>query len=867
MGSCYECFYKEADFDGLNGSNPYGDLVVYNGKFYGMTSTGGGVIGRGVIFEWDAATNNFAVKYEFSSGFRQGDTPYGSLVIANDKFYGMTSKGASDAGSGVIFEWDPATNTYLKRMDLGDNSENAYGNLLLKDGKFYGMVYNRGGGKFSRGYLFEWNPVTNSYTRKYIYENNADSDESYNGANPSGSLVLGGDKIYGMTSYGGSSENGVIFEYDPAGTGTYTRKINFNHPGNGASPNSLVYQEGNLYGITASGGKDGTGVIFEWDYAANKFKKHHELSPDPANGRKPIGNLVYCKGKFYAMTFYPSAGPAFHQAIFEWDATTSTYNQKASFQVGSQPTGNLVSTGGKIYGLYKSGGIFEWDPATNLFTNLYTLNNSGIDGSNPQGGLVESNGKLYGMTSSGGLHNKGVIFEWNILTKAFIKKHDFDGTNGAHPYGNLVLYEGVFYGVTSAGGSNNEGIIFEWDHIDNTFKSKYNFDLVSGSKPYGTLVLNNGKLYGMTSVDGVNNAGVIFEWDPVTNVYSKKSEFAGLNGRNPGSKNSLTLVPALAARGVPNSCVTYSPVVADNTDNNWVPIFDDNGFAIAEIKANGNNLGIINTSLFVNNNPLREDGTRRLYLDRNITITPQFQPTTPVDIRLYIRGEEFNTIKNATNSTGSASGINSISDLGIFKNDDECGNNIINRASSVITTGAKWESDYVLSATIGKFSTFYFANKASAVLPLTLLEFSGRLQNNDALLNWKTEYELNTMEFIVERSLDGNSYKSIGKVAAANRPGIHDYRFTDPAINNTGAKTVWYRLKQYDIDRQFVYSKVVTLSPANENTIVRIYPNPVNNILNLSINTAEQDHVKWQIIDATGKDHLPAGKTNSHRQQ
>ena len=553
------------------------------------------------------------------------------------------------------------------------------------------------------------------------------------------------------------------------------------------------------------------------------------------------------------MTFFVTAGPAFHQAIFEWDPVTNIYTQKASFQIGSQPTGNLVESGGKIYGMYKGGGIFEWNPSTNLFTKLYEFANAN-EGSTPIGGFVESAGKLYGMTSSGGINSAGVIFEWNIATKTYTKRYDFDNTNGAYPYGNLVLREGIFYGVTSSGGTNGQGVIFEWDPVDLIYTKKYDFDVATGSNPDGTLVLNNGKLYGMTSSGGVNNYGGIFEWDPVTILYTVKSDFTGINGSSPDSKNRLTAVPAMAARGIPNTCVTYSPVIIDNSNaNNWVPLIDNNGFAIAEIKANGNNLGIVNASLFVNNNTIREDDARRLYLDRNITITPQFQPATPVDIRLYIRGTEFNTIKNATNSGGSPSGIATISDLGIFKNDDNCESSVIKKASSFSTTGATWETDYVLSTTVTKFSTFYFASKANAALPLTLLEFNGRLQNNNALLNWKTENELNTSEFKVERSIDGNQYKAIGTVAAANRAGLHGYNFTDPAINTLGAKIVYYRLKQYDIDGQFIYSKIVTLSLDNENTIVKIYPNPVNNELKLSISSPLRDDVKLKIMDASGR--------------
>ena len=153
-------------------------------------------------------------------------------------------------------------------------------------------------------------------------------------------------------------------------------------------------------------------------------------------------------------------------------------------------------------------------------------------------------------------------------------------------------------------------------------------------------------MYGTTANGGRNNYGGIFEWDPVTNIYSIKSEFTGNNGRNPGSRNYFSVIQMTVARGVANSCMNYPPFVVDKGNtNSWVPIIDDNGLAVAEIKANGNNLGIVNATVFINGNPVREDGLRQLYLDRNITITPQFQPSSPVDIRLYITGNEFETMK------------------------------------------------------------------------------------------------------------------------------------------------------------------------------------------------------------------------------
>jgi len=153
-------------------------------------------------------------------------------------------------------------------------------------------------------------------------------------------------------------------------------------------------------------------------------------------------------------------------------------------------------------------------------------------------------------------------------------------------------------------------------------------------------------------------------------------------------------------------------------------------------------------------------------------------------------------------------------------------------------------------------------------LPLNLLEFTGRLQNNDGLLNWKTENEINTLEFIVERSINGRNFSAIGTKASHNTPGIHNYVFTDPGITSLGADMIYYRLKQKDIDDRFTYSRIVALPLDKSKTVVMLYPNPASNELNLTVSILRADKLSCQLIDATGKimkqeiKQVPAGSSS-----
>ena len=140
----------------------------------------------------------------------------------------------------------------------------------------------------------------------------------------------------------------------------------------------------------------------------------------------------------------------------------------------------------------------------------------------------------------------------------------------------------------------------------------------------------------------------------------------------------------------------------------------------------------------------------------------------------------------------------------------------------------------------------------TSILPLELLEFKGRLENNDALLNWKTSNEINTKEFVVERSADGSNYISAGTVISANSPGIHNYSFTDPNIVTTGADIVYYRLKQIDVDGRYTYSKVVTISIKNI-TDAGLYPNPATNEINLTLSALRKEKMDYQVFDNAGR--------------
>lgn len=702
---------KKFDFGDSNGIYPYGSLSVYEKKIYGTTGWGG-KYGAGIIFEWDPKTNTFLKKIDFD--ISNGSTPSSQLLLEYGKFYGTTPTGGlNDAG--VIFEWNPATNIFIKKIDFGDkDGQHPQGSLSLWQNKMYGTT--TGGGNSNVGVIFEWDPKTNDYTKKFDFN-------LTDGAYSHGVLKLSSSGIfYGVTQSGGLDHVGVIFSWDPR-VNVYHKEFDFSSTSAGTFPMGGLVMKNNLYGMTATGGRTEQGVIFEWNTRSNSYFKKIDLAE--STGSHPMGDLVLLNEKMYGVT---STGGQFNTGvIFEWNPVTNIFEKKFDFDniSGSTPLGTLTTLNGRLYGMTNSGGkenngvIFEWNPLVSIFNKKFDFDSA--QGMHPfKSKLTELNGKFYGLTSAGGSQNGGVIFEWNPATNLYSKKIDFNGADGKQPMNSLTFYNGKFYGLTYLGGSKNGGVIFEWNPVTNVYKKRFDFDTTNGFGALGNLTMSKGNFYGTTSMGGKYNAGVIFEWNPDHNSYTKKFEFnRNEEGWGATPTSELILIQASVSYGSPSSCTTFPSITIDPTNNNqWVSITDDENNAVAEIKANGNNLGIVTASMFINSGAVRKDNTNKFYLDRNISITSQVKPVTPVDVRLYIKASEYETLKNAANVSDQPKLIDSIADIKIYTTNANCTSVTSSLTNAVATTAENWENDYVLSAKVSALGSFFFAPATTCTPPI-----------------------------------------------------------------------------------------------------------------------------------------------------
>ncbi|MFL5742916.1 MAG: T9SS type A sorting domain-containing protein [Flavisolibacter sp.] len=156
----------------------------------------------------------------------------------------------------------------------------------------------------------------------------------------------------------------------------------------------------------------------------------------------------------------------------------------------------------------------------------------------------------------------------------------------------------------------------------------------------------------------------------------------------------------------------------------------------------------------------------------------------------------------------------------------------------------------LLAATHGR-GLFSTTVPASAPLPVSLVDFSGSLQSNDVWLQWTTAWEQNSRNFELERSADGQSFKKIGTVSAAqnsNTNKVYSFHDRDIAQENN-----YYRLKQVDGGGQFNYSKIILIkNPLKGQQLFSILNNPVDNTIDLQFGTELKGNIELSLLDARG---------------
>lgn len=116
-------------------------------------------------------------------------------------------------------------------------------------------------------------------------------------------------------------------------------------------------------------------------------------------------------------------------------------------------------------------------------------------------------------------------------------------------------------------------------------------------------------------------------------------------------------------------------------------------------------------------------------------------------------------------------------------------------------------------------------------LPVTLIAFGVRAEGQMALLNWATTEETNSDRFEIQQSSDVQNWQTIGNVKShgeSNTLQSYDFVHLQPADG-----TNYYRLKMWDYDGIFAYSRIATVTFEIEDIVIS--PNPVVDKLTLKV--------------------------------
>lgn len=134
----------------------------------------------------------------------------------------------------------------------------------------------------------------------------------------------------------------------------------------------------------------------------------------------------------------------------------------------------------------------------------------------------------------------------------------------------------------------------------------------------------------------------------------------------------------------------------------------------------------------------------------------------------------------------------------------------------------------------------------AAILPLSLLSFSGKKENTGTDLKWTVTGTEQTSHFEVEYSADSRNWQTAGRVDALPQSSSRMYTFRH---NNMESK-LYYRLRIADFSGGITYSPVIVMQ-AKEGSLVKVFPSIVTDG-SLCI-AAEKEVLAVKLIDAGGR--------------
>lgn len=144
-------------------------------------------------------------------------------------------------------------------------------------------------------------------------------------------------------------------------------------------------------------------------------------------------------------------------------------------------------------------------------------------------------------------------------------------------------------------------------------------------------------------------------------------------------------------------------------------------------------------------------------------------------------------------------------------------------------------------------------------LPVELVSFTAKFENQKIILKWKTATEVNNYGFEIERKIINketkeNDWQKIGFIKGKGvTNAVVEYSFIDENIISGKLK---YRLKQIDNDGSFKYSDEIEIevNMPREFILYQNYPNPFNPTTKIKFSLVQDGLTTLKIYDILGRE-------------
>lgn len=163
---------------------------------------------------------------------------------------------------------------------------------------------------------------------------------------------------------------------------------------------------------------------------------------------------------------------------------------------------------------------------------------------------------------------------------------------------------------------------------------------------------------------------------------------------------------------------------------------------------------------------------------------------------------------------------------------------------------ASYSSNTFALASVSSFGNAFVGGNTASI-PVEMTVFKAYAKGAVNILDWSTATERNNREFVIERSVNGHDYQTIGAVKGyGNSNIVQNYSFTDDAAPLSVA---YYRLRQIDFDGKETTSKAVTVARSGNTKagLDKLYPSVTSDVLTLEMTT--NGNTTLTIIDLLGR--------------